>query len=95
MCQLKSVVKSEERFLILSKRAFLNSRIELREVLTHLSHRQLLVGLPQVLRHGVDDLLVFLGRGPQLLNFLPQGVDLPAVPVHIFLKHLISAGQSL
>lgn len=60
---------------------------------TDLCHCQFFICSPQVLSHGVNDLLLLLSGCCELLGSLVQGGDFPAIAFHVILQHLVPSGE--
>lgn len=60
---------------------------------TDLCHCQFFISSPQVLSHGVNDLLLLLGGGCELLGSLMQGGDFAAIAFHVILQHLVPSRE--
>lgn len=63
------------------------------DTVTDLCHCQFFISSPQVLSHGVNDLLLLLSGGCELLGSLVQGGDFAAIAFHVILQHLIPARE--
>lgn len=60
---------------------------------TDLCHCQFFICSPQVLSHGVNDLLLLLSGCCELLGSLVQGGDFPAIAFHVILQHLVPSRE--
>lgn len=60
---------------------------------TDLCHCQFFISSPQVLSHGVNDLLLLLSGRCELLGSLVQGGDFPAIAFHVILQHLVPSRE--
>lgn len=77
MLKIKNMVLIEIKLCYILENDFGNNNRASR--CPHLFQRQLLIGLSQVLVHGVDDMLVSLGHRSHFLAPLLQGRNLSAV----------------
>lgn len=60
---------------------------------TDLCHCQFFISSPQVLSHGVNDLLLLLSGCCELLGSLVQRGDFPAIAFHVILQHLVPSRE--